>query len=59
MILHGSIINNKLVLHIDKFCQHILLGIEKWNSQLNGVQAERLNSFLKVKDIFELIKEKN
>lgn len=59
MNMNGSIINNKLVLHIDEFCYHILLGIEKWNSQLNDVQTERLNSFLKVKDIFELIKEKN
>ena len=59
MNMHGSIINNKLVLHIDEFCQHLLSGVEIWIDNLDDEQNERLNSFLKVKDIFELIKEKN
>lgn len=59
MNLHGSIINNKLVLHIDIFCEHVLEGVQKWLDDLNDEQTERLNSFLKVKDIFDLIKEKN
>lgn len=59
MNMHGSIINNKLVLHIDEFCEHILEGVEKWLNSLDEEQTIRLNFFLKVKDIFDLIKEKN
>jgi len=58
MNMHGSIINNKLILHIDEFCQHILNGVENWNQGLTEEQRKRLNSFLKVKDIFDFISEK-
>ena len=57
MNLHGTIINNKLVLHIDEFCQHITSGVEKWLEGLDPIQTERLQSFLRVKNIFDLIKE--
>ncbi len=57
--MHGSIVNNKLILHIDEFCGHILQGVEKWKKDVNEEQSDRLNSFLKVKDIFDFVKEKN
>jgi hypothetical protein len=57
--MHGSIINNKLLLHIDEFCTHILQGVEKWKNDLNVEQTERFNTFLMVKNIFDFVKEKN
>ena len=54
MELHGSIVNNKLILRIDEFCSHILAGAEAWKRQLNLEQKARLNSFLLVKDVFEV-----
>lgn len=54
MELHGSIVNNKLILRIDEFCSHILAGAEKWKLALNIEQQERLTSFLLVKDVFEV-----
>jgi hypothetical protein len=49
--MHGSIMNNKLILHIDEFCDHILQGVEKWIANLNHEQNERLKSFLMLKNI--------
>lgn len=54
--IHGSIINNKLVLHIDSFCKQILEGISTWKVGLNSDQLERFNEFLLVKNIFEVAK---
>lgn len=56
--MHGSIMNNKLILHIDEFCNHILQGVDSWTKDLDEEQTERLNSFLVVKDIFDFVKEK-
>ena len=56
-VLHKSIQNNKIILHIDLFCNHILEGIEEWIKQLSTEQKYRLKSFLKVKNIFDVIKE--
>jgi hypothetical protein len=58
MNMHGSIINNKLVLHTDEFCTHILQGVENWEKELNEEQKKRLDTFLKVKNIFGFLKEK-
>jgi len=55
--LHGSIQNNKLILHIDEFSYHIIDGVDKWLIQLNTEQTERLKSFLKVNDVFDFVKE--
>lgn len=55
--MHGSIVNNKLVLHIDEFCQHILDGIDTWVNSLDEDQIQRLNSFMTVKNIFDFVKE--
>ncbi|MFD2907936.1 hypothetical protein ACFSX9_04235 [Flavobacterium ardleyense] len=58
MNVHGSIINNKLVLHTDEFCLHILQGVENWQKELTEEQKERLYTFLKVKNVFGFINEK-
>jgi hypothetical protein len=57
--MHGSVVNNKLVLHVDEFCNHIVAGVMNWQQNLDKDQAERLKSFLQIRDIFDFAKDKN
>jgi hypothetical protein len=54
MVMHGSIINNQLILHIDTFCNHLTQGVQLWEQYLNSDQRERFDNFLRVKNVFDL-----
>ncbi|MBB1410184.1 hypothetical protein [Pseudoalteromonas sp. SG44-17] len=54
MIMHGSILNNQLILHINTFCEHMIAGVEQWRENLDTEQSNRFNNFLLVKDVFDV-----
>lgn len=57
IIVHGTVINDKLVLDIFIFCTQLIEGVKIWQESLSPEQIERLNIFLKVKDVFQVLKE--
>lgn len=52
LIVHGTIINKKLILHIDTFSNHIIQGVQKWKLTLNEDQRDSLTRLAKVKTVF-------
>ena len=57
LVMHGSIKNNQLILHIDTFCEHIVLGVEEWKNYLDEEQRSRFDNFLLVKNVFDVAKK--
>tara|TARA_R110001632_G_scaffold16353_8_gene53042 strand:+ start:80 stop:631 length:552 start_codon:yes stop_codon:yes gene_type:complete len=57
LIVHGTIINKKLILHIDTFANDIIEGVRQWKSTLNADQIASLDKLAKVKTVFNFEKK--
>jgi hypothetical protein len=55
-IVHGTILNKKLILHIDTFANDIIEGVQQWKLTLNDDQNASLKKLAKVKTVFNFEK---
>jgi len=54
LVIHGSVISNQLVLHIDTFCNQFTDGVKEWSQSLKKDQRKRFDNFLLVENVFDL-----